>query len=142
MKIALKDVDVKLVTTRKEIDRNLTDRTLLILDEADHFYLNEQQPPVKAKFTVGFSATTYSIEGGVEATYYDCIGVKMYDGKLNRGDGSANLIQVEDVADFIDEYCGHGFGGLLVYCKAADMEKYRQAAFNAGIYNYIINCKN
>ena len=40
LKTVVQSVDVRLTTAKREMDKLLTDKTLVILDEADDYYLN------------------------------------------------------------------------------------------------------
>lgn len=114
--------------------------TLTILDEADNVIFDHllKFPKNGKGLVVGFTATLFKKEGGVEQKYLDHFGFKTFQGPFKVKLKSENVAD-SSLTDFMSNR--PEMYAKLVYCKDKDVEKVKDEATACGIQIVQVNCR-
>ena len=133
-------IRISLVYSKADLESKVTDRTLVIHDEADEWLVDDQKKIEDAKWVVGVSATSYHDAAATEAVYLRSIGVKIIDSNLRAAPGTQAADQVASIDEFFSLKAKYGSPGFLVYAPDEKIAEITGAAYSYGIEDFEINC--
>ena len=94
----LRGCTISIVVGQAELEKVVTENSVVMHDEADSIWIDDGNYLVKARYIVGLSATTAKNDSGNEAAWLKHIGVRVFDGKMP----SLKDIVVDKVPSYAD----------------------------------------
>ena len=131
---------MSLVYTKAGLESKVTEKTLVIQDEADEWWIDDQKDIEDAKWVVGVSATSYHDAAATEAVFLRSIGVKIIDSNLRAPLSTQAVDTVASIDEFFTLKAKYGSPGFLVYAPDEKIAEITGAAFTYGIEDFEINC--
>ena len=112
--------NTRLVHLDWKLKENLTDKTLVIYDEADRWWMDMNHDIAEAKYVIGVSATSYKDHGATEAVYLESIGVKIIDSKIESRIGARQVETVSSIVEFAKSRAMLCKPGFLIYVNRGE----------------------
>ena len=110
-------VTTRLVFTKSELEHCVIGKTLVIIDEADHWWMDLRWGLDDAKYIVGVSATSHNNPEATEAVFLKDLKVKIIDSKIVTRTAARHVYEVPSIRDFFRRKGFIGKPGFLVYCE-------------------------